>query len=108
MERKDGEVRVTEEGEHSVTDEHCTLISFFSFRLKYAQITFLLPGLRPSATDGMEWTLSAIEKRINSLLMKSEYEISSVSWSRYVPGYRNRSVNRRARARGKHTRTHAP
>ena len=62
--------------------EHCTLISFFSFRLKHAQITFLWPGLRPSATDGMERTLSAIEKRINSLLMKSEYEISSVSWLR--------------------------
>src|SRR5579863_1968023 len=70
-------------------DELSTLISFFSFRLKHAQTTFLWPGLRPSATDGMERTLSAIEKRINSLLMKSEYEISSVSWSRYVPGCGN-------------------
>jgi len=74
-------MRVVEE-EQGITDGHCTLISFFSFRLKHAQITFLWPGLRPSATDGMERTLSAIEKRINSLLMKSEYEISSVSWSR--------------------------
>jgi hypothetical protein len=67
------------EGEHGVADEHCTLISFFSFRLKHAHITFLWPGFRPSATDGIERTLSAIEKRINSLLMESEYEISSVS-----------------------------
>jgi hypothetical protein len=56
-----------------------TLISFFSFRLKHAQITFLCPGLRPSATEGMERMLSAMENRISSLLMKSEYEISSVS-----------------------------
>jgi hypothetical protein len=44
-----------------------------------------------------------MEKRINSLLMKSEYEISSVSWSRYVPGCKTkkttneRTMNRRAR-----------
>lgn len=56
-----------------------TLISFFSFRLKHAQMTFLCPGLRPSATEGMERMLSAMENRISSLLMKSEYEISSVS-----------------------------
>jgi hypothetical protein len=60
-------------------DEHSTLTSFFSFRLKHAQITFLWLGFRPSATDGIERTLLAIKNRIKSLLMKSEYEISSVS-----------------------------
>ena len=70
------------EVEQGIVDGHCTLISFFSFRLNHAQITFLWPGLRPSTMERMERTFSAIEKRINSLLMKSEYELSSMSWLR--------------------------
>lgn len=54
-----------------------TLISFFILRLKQAHMTFLCPGFNPSATQGIERMLSAIENKISSLLMNSEYGISS-------------------------------
>lgn len=54
-----------------------TLISDFSFLLKQAQMTFRWPGFNPSKNEGIERILSAIEKRINSLLINSENGISS-------------------------------
>ena len=60
---------------HVATDETLcihTLISPFNFRLKQPHMTFLWPGFSPSATEGIDRILSAIEKRINSLLMNSE------------------------------------
>ncbi len=45
------------------------LISFLSLRKKQPHMTFLCPGFKPSATDGIERILSAIENRISSLLM---------------------------------------
>ncbi len=46
-----------------------TLISFFIIdlpRLKHAKRIFRWPGLRPSTADGIERTLSALEKWISS------------------------------------------
>ena len=63
-----------------------TLISFFRLRLKHDQMTFRWPGFRPSATEGMDRMLSAMENRINSRLIKSARGISRWVWSRYVPG----------------------
>ena len=46
-----------------------TLISFFSIdlpRLKHAKRILRWPGLRPSTADGIERTLSALEKWMSS------------------------------------------
>ena len=89
------------QGRRKGADE-LTLTSPLSFRLKQAHITFRCPGLRPSATDGMDRTLSAIEKRISSLLMKSEKGISCIVWSRKVPGWRSSQLDS-AHARNQRT-----
>jgi len=57
----------------------------------------------------MEWTLSAIEKGINSLLMKSEYEISSVSWTVVEIGAGlQKSIDTLSESHGGGNATHAP
>lgn len=63
-----------------------TLISSFIFFLKHAKRTFLCPGLKPSIMDGIERMLSAIEKRMSSLLIKSQRGTGTTLWSMYVPG----------------------
>lgn len=57
---------------HALESSERTLISSFIFFLKQAKRTFLCPGLKPSIMDGIERMLSAIEKRMSSLLMKSQ------------------------------------
>lgn len=59
-----------------------TLISALSFLLKQPKRTLRCPGLRPSTIDGMDRTLSAIENRMSSLLIKSASGTLSMLWSK--------------------------